>query len=178
MARGGIQPGAGRPPGLKNKKTIRLEKMQEAFMETYIATVEKEIQPLAKALIKKGLKGDVPAIKEAFDRAMGKVPDKFPGGGGEIPQPILIQHNVFLHEGNSENRQPQEETEDSIGGNGSEQNNLNPNLIDNLKSAGQNPNPDLDSLGELPSPQQGSDEGLSSDSQDPRVLQGQSLEQN
>ncbi len=41
--RGGKQPGAGRPPGLKNKKTLEREKVQEAINNRIFAMADKLI---------------------------------------------------------------------------------------------------------------------------------------
>ncbi len=58
----------GRPKGTKTEVTIAREKARE-----YLARrVEEEIQPIANKLIEKASTGDVPAIKELFDRAWGK----------------------------------------------------------------------------------------------------------
>jgi hypothetical protein len=58
----------GRPKGTKTTVTIAREKARE-----YLARrVEEEIQPIANKLIEKASTGDVPAIKELFDRAWGK----------------------------------------------------------------------------------------------------------
>jgi hypothetical protein len=166
MPRGGKQLGAGRPAGRKNNKTVRLEDMRKAAQEAFMAEVAPKIKDLSTTLVKYGLAGNVQALSLAFDRVLGKVPDRVQGTG-EKPQPILIQHNVFLHQSDRENRESDQEAEDNSGGDGSEQNSLNSNLIDNLRSAGQNPDSDLDSLRELSPPEPGSDEGLSSNSQNP-----------
>lgn len=59
--RGGARAGAGRP---------KLEASK--YREILIRKIEKQAEPLAQALIDKGLTGDVPALKEIHDRALGK----------------------------------------------------------------------------------------------------------
>ena len=65
----------GRP---KNLEAIKLR-------EELIRQIEANAKPLAKALIDKGLVGDVPALKELYDRGLGKVTDKL-----EVKQQIEI----------------------------------------------------------------------------------------
>ena len=59
---GGVREGGGRP---------RLEATK--FREALIRMAEENAEPLAKALFDKALTGDVPALKEAADRSIGKV---------------------------------------------------------------------------------------------------------
>lgn len=70
MARGGKRPGAGRPKDSKEKQTLIKEQALLRLREIVL----NEIDPVTNALVKKAKKGDVPAIKELFDRAFGKVP--------------------------------------------------------------------------------------------------------
>ncbi len=58
----------GRPKGTPTVVTIAREKAREYLSRR----VEEEIAPIADNLIKKAKTGDVPAIKELFDRAWGK----------------------------------------------------------------------------------------------------------
>lgn len=63
--RGGKREGSGRKKGLA---TIEREKVKD-----YIAQrIADSAEPLVDVLLEKGLKGDVPAIKELFDRGFGK----------------------------------------------------------------------------------------------------------
>ncbi len=80
MALGGARPGAGRP---------RLEASK--FREVLIKQIEANAKPLAEALIAKGLQGDVPALKEIADRALGKPIQGIDHTtlGKEMPAPIL-----------------------------------------------------------------------------------------
>lgn len=62
---GGAQPGAGRPKG-----TAALN--AEMFRAYLSERLMKEKGPIIDALIEKAKKADVAAVKELFDRAMGK----------------------------------------------------------------------------------------------------------
>lgn len=78
MAKGGKRPGAGRPKDSKEKQTL----IKEAALLRLREIVLAEIDPITQALIAKGKKGDVPAIKELFDRAFGKAPQAITGENG------------------------------------------------------------------------------------------------
>jgi hypothetical protein len=78
MARGGARPGAGRPKDSKEKQTLVKEQALLALRELVL----KEITPIAEALITKAKTGDIPAIKELFDRAFGKAPQAITGEDG------------------------------------------------------------------------------------------------
>jgi len=68
MARGGKREGAGRK--------VARHTLQAAEARKYlIQEVIKEIEPLVKALIKQGKAGNITALKEIFDRALGRVTD-------------------------------------------------------------------------------------------------------
>ena len=58
----------GRPLGSKDPHTLEREQAR-AFL---ISKIKENIEPIADALIGKAKQGDVPAIKELFDRAWGK----------------------------------------------------------------------------------------------------------
>ncbi len=64
----------GRPKGSRNRSTIVREWL-ECLKATDGQAGDKGDE-LARALIRKAEKGDVAAIKEAFDSAYGKIPDK------------------------------------------------------------------------------------------------------
>lgn len=68
MAKGGKQPGAGRPKGAISKST-RSALEAKAIL---VAKIHEEIEPITEALIAKAQEGDIQAIKEVFDRAFGK----------------------------------------------------------------------------------------------------------
>lgn len=92
----------GRPRGTKTAVTIAREKAREYLSRR----VEEEIEPIADSLIAKAQDGDVPAIKELFDRAWGKSKEAMDiTSGGErivfMPSEILTKHNI--HEGTSQN---------------------------------------------------------------------------
>jgi hypothetical protein len=68
MAKGGFRAGAGRPKAQHTKQA-------EALKSYLIQQVIKEKDPLIQALITKAKSGDVPALKEVFERVLGKVKD-------------------------------------------------------------------------------------------------------
>lgn len=78
MARGGYRPGAGRPKDSKEKQTLVKEQALLRLRELVL----KEIDPVTNALIKKAKTGDVPAIKELFDRSFGKAPQAITDADG------------------------------------------------------------------------------------------------
>ena len=65
---GGKRPGAGRPKGSKAPHTIQTS----ALRGYIIARFMKERKPIIDALMDKGRKGDVQALKEILDRVLGK----------------------------------------------------------------------------------------------------------
>ena len=67
--KGGARPNSGPKLGAKYKKTIA----REAATMYLIRRIEENIEPLASALIEKALEKDTGALKEAFDRGLGKV---------------------------------------------------------------------------------------------------------
>ena|ERR1700693_5836585 len=69
MALGGKRPGAGRK---KAGHTIEAE----AYRAYLVSEVMKNAAPIVAALINKAKKGDVQAIRELHERAMGKVKDE------------------------------------------------------------------------------------------------------
>jgi hypothetical protein len=94
MPKGGARPGAGRKPGLQ----------AEAYRKTLIELIEKNRVGLAKALVDKGLSGDVPALKEINERALGKVAQPLTGAEGKdlFPMPILTNMDVPANHSNQE----------------------------------------------------------------------------
>lgn len=60
--------------------------------EALIAEAEKRAAPLAKVLMDKAMTGDVPAIREMMDRALGKALQSFDhtSQGEKMPVPILV----------------------------------------------------------------------------------------
>ena len=67
----------GRPKGSLSKNTLEANKYKEILIAKIIANAE----PLAEALIKKGLSGDIQALKEIHERSLGKVEDNMNIGG-------------------------------------------------------------------------------------------------
>lgn len=76
--RGGYRPGAGRPKDSKEKQTLVKEQALLILREKVLA----EIEPIAAVLIEKAKTGDIPAIKELFDRCFGKAPQSITGADG------------------------------------------------------------------------------------------------
>ena len=102
MPKGGARPGAGRKPGLQ----------AEAYRKALIDLIEANKEGLALALVNKGLAGDVPALKEINERALGKVTDKTEvtgKDGAALPTPILIHMNVPAHKRHQEDQPAKEE---------------------------------------------------------------------
>src|ERR1017187_8734733 len=104
MPKGGARQGAGRK---KASHTIAAEALRAYWVAEYI----KRKAEIVKATLDKAASGDVPAIKEANERAMGRVPQPLTGKDDEplFPIPILAKMNVPTHHRNSEG-QPAPET--------------------------------------------------------------------
>lgn len=58
---------------------VRSQKLKQALVD---AISENDLKLIAKGLVKKAKKGDVPAAKEVFDRLWGKSPQAITGEGG------------------------------------------------------------------------------------------------
>ena len=69
MPHGGKRPGAGRPLGSRSEKTLE----QEALRQYIFDEVVKNKESIVASLIQGANAGNVQAIKEVFDRAVGKV---------------------------------------------------------------------------------------------------------
>lgn len=78
MAKGGFRIGAGRPKGSRDPHSLEKEKA----LQYLTRKVEENIEPLFTALFEKAKKGDIPAMKELFDRAFGKAPQAITGADG------------------------------------------------------------------------------------------------
>jgi hypothetical protein len=72
---GGYRPGAGRPKGKLNPKTVAKQKRQEMFEKALFEAVMKEKKPIIDGLIESAKKGNVIAVKEIIDRILGKAQD-------------------------------------------------------------------------------------------------------
>ena len=72
----------GKMKGSKHKETLK----REALRDFLIQEVIKEKIPLTKALIEKGKLGEVQALKEIFDRVLGKTTESLDitSGGDKI----------------------------------------------------------------------------------------------
>src|SRR5438477_6952692 len=81
---GGKRDGAGRKPGSRGQNTKLAALLKEAYIKKYY----KHKNKIWQALFDKAISGDVSAIKEANDRAMGK-PDQLLGNDPDHPLPIL-----------------------------------------------------------------------------------------
>ncbi len=68
MPRGGKQPGAGRPKGSKDPLTIQRETLKKYILSRII----KEKKPVIDKLLERAKAGELDAIRELFDRALGK----------------------------------------------------------------------------------------------------------
>lgn len=77
--RGGYRPGAGKKKGSKSSNTLDAL----AIKSLYIEKAKEHALPMLEALVKKGLEGDVPAIKEFNDRVFGKAPQAVTGFDGK-----------------------------------------------------------------------------------------------
>lgn len=51
----------------------------------------KKLRVVARALVQKGMEGDVAAIKEINDRMDGKVPQGIAGADGQSPATIILE---------------------------------------------------------------------------------------
>lgn len=78
MARAGENHKGGRPKGKLAKSTLEALEVKQLYVEK----AREYALPILKALVKKAMKGDVPAIKEFNDRAYGKAPQAVTGSDG------------------------------------------------------------------------------------------------
>jgi hypothetical protein len=83
MALGGKRPGAGRKPGVKAK-------IAEEFNALLAKKMKEQAEPLINALIAEALKGNVAALKELFERLLGKVPQQLADEAGNPVMPFQI----------------------------------------------------------------------------------------
>lgn len=72
MVHGGKRQNAGRPVGAKSKKTLE----REALKDYIFSEVKKNQKEIVEALLKRAKKGEIAAIRELLDRAVGKVKDE------------------------------------------------------------------------------------------------------
>lgn len=68
MAHGGARPGAGKKKGSKASHTIEAQEAKKLMIASFLER-QKEVD---NALLEKAVTGDVPAIKEVYDRVYGK----------------------------------------------------------------------------------------------------------
>lgn len=91
---GGARPNSGPKLGAKYKKTIA----KEAATMYLIRRIEESIEPLTTALLRKALEGDMPALKESFERGLGKVRDTLDVNANftvEISEVVAKKNNVI-----------------------------------------------------------------------------------
>lgn len=69
MSRNGLNNKGGRPKGCKSNHTLQAEQYRVILIKKILENAE----PLAQALIDKGLEKDVPALREIHERSLGKV---------------------------------------------------------------------------------------------------------
>ena len=78
---------AGAPKGNQNAAKARI---MSAHLKARIE--ERKLWPgLMDALLEKALTGDIPAIKEVFDRIDGKAPQDFNVGGQDGKNPLIYR---------------------------------------------------------------------------------------
>ena len=84
--RGGYRDGAGRKRGFS---AMTAEEARKVLAEM----VMQEIVPIGEALIARAKNGEVPAIRELFDRAFGKAPqaERIESSERSLPTPILVR---------------------------------------------------------------------------------------
>ena len=97
MAKGGKRPGAGRPKGSKDPNTLRAELFRSALIDKAI----EEQEALFKALFRQAKLGNVPALKELFERVMGKAPQPFQDDQGNAILPFTL---IVKQQGNEQSR--------------------------------------------------------------------------
>lgn len=79
----------GRPKGKLAKSTLEALEVKQL----YVTKAREHALPILEALVKKALKGDVPAIREFNDRAYGKAPQAITGADGEALK--ILFDNTF-----------------------------------------------------------------------------------
>jgi hypothetical protein len=87
IMRGGKRPGAGRKQGFAAKSA-------EEARRVVAELVSREVTPIAQALIKKAVKGDIRAAQLLFDRAWGKIPTQEVAGPPPGGRPVVINYIV------------------------------------------------------------------------------------
>lgn len=88
---GGARIGAGRK---RNPVTIDKEenkKKVDVYRTELLSEIQAHAKQLAAVLVKKGLQGDIAALKEINDRCMGKAPQTLTGeDGGDLKITLTI----------------------------------------------------------------------------------------
>lgn len=99
-----IQPGEIRNPEGRPKDTP-LKKAAKQLIAEYKEALAEALPMLSPVLIKQAMRGDVPAIKELHDRAMGRPPQHTTFDGEiRLPKPIDdVRQNAGLQEDKNSN---------------------------------------------------------------------------
>lgn len=88
------------------KKGGRPRSEATILREVLIRKIEENAEPIAEALLKKGMAGDVQALRELLDRGLGKPQQSVDHttAGKELPTPILNIDALRHNDGDKENR--------------------------------------------------------------------------
>jgi hypothetical protein len=97
MPKGGKRAGAGRPKGSKDPNTLKAE----LFRSALIAKAIEEQKEIFDALFGQAKLGNIPAIKELFERVMGKAPQPFQDDDGNSILPFQL---IVKQQGNEQSR--------------------------------------------------------------------------
>jgi hypothetical protein len=98
MSKGGRRPGAGRKLGSRGQNTKQAETLKAYFIQEFV----KRKEEIFTALLNKAATGDVAAIREANERAMGKVPAAFEAdtdGNMLLPFQLIVKPKVYADNG-------------------------------------------------------------------------------
>lgn len=91
MAKGGKRPGAGRKKGSVSGHTLEAQEMRKRFIELALENWD----ALCFTLIDKAVSGDTPALRETFDRVLGKPVTPIAGtdeeGNVVLPFQIIVK---------------------------------------------------------------------------------------
>lgn len=108
MAKGGWK----NPIAAENgKKGGRPKLFASKLSEALVRKAEEEAEVLSSVLLEKAKAGDLPAIKEMFDRALGKALQNvdMTTNGKELPTPIYGGASISGHVGDTEAVSTEEE---------------------------------------------------------------------
>jgi hypothetical protein len=121
-------------------------------------------------------------VKELDPKIIWQMSEGMPSqditSGGEKINPIPIINVIPANNSNNQDNEDVQAVEGGPGRNISQQDNLNPNILDSVSPVRQEPDLDQHSVGELPAPAEGSGEGLPANNERTSILPGQELGQN